>query len=87
MNRVIALFLLIICLCIPLAGRAQTDLPDEETLRSWVQAMKSSPKGPFKYIRWFCNDGSILPPKAFACKDHGGGIQHSKLNGFSLKVR
>lgn len=76
MNRVIALFLLIICLCIPLAGRAQTDLPDEETLRSWVQAMKSSPKGPFKYIRWFCNDGSILPPKAYACKDHGGGIQH-----------
>ena len=40
--------------------------------------MKTSPKGPFSRIRWFCNDGSVLPPKAYACKDHGGGVQHGE---------
>jgi phosphohistidine swiveling domain-containing protein len=55
---------------------AKTDLPDQKKWRGWVQAMKSSPRGPFKYLRWFCNDGTVQPPKEYACKDHGGGVQH-----------
>ena len=42
--------------------------------------MKSSPKGPFERIRWYCNDGTVLPPKAYACKKHGGGVQHGEWN-------
>jgi hypothetical protein len=38
--------------------------------------MKDSPKGPFQGIRWFCADGSVQPPKAYACAQRGGGIQH-----------
>ncbi len=38
--------------------------------------MKASPKGPFEGIRWFCADGSVQPPKAYACSERGGGIQH-----------
>ncbi|MCH7643808.1 MAG: phosphoenolpyruvate synthase [Myxococcales bacterium] len=38
--------------------------------------MKDSPKGPFQGIRWFCADGSVQPPKAYACSGRGGGIQH-----------
>jgi len=53
-------------------------LPDAETLRDWVQAMKSAPRGPFTRLRWFCNDGTILPPKEYACRDHGGGFQHGE---------
>ena len=47
---------------------------DEDTLRSWIQAMKKAPRGPFKQIRWFCKDGTIKPPKEYACKEHGGGV-------------
>ncbi len=53
-------------------------LPDSETLRSWIEQIKKSPRGPFKRIRWFCNDGSILPPKAYACSELGGGVQHGE---------
>ena len=40
--------------------------------------MKKSPRGPFKHIRWFCNDGTIQLPQEYACKEHGGGVQHGE---------
>jgi hypothetical protein len=40
--------------------------------------MKTSPRGPFKHIRWFCNDGTVQLPKEYACKDHDGGVQHGE---------
>lgn len=54
------------------------DLPDKATLRAWVAEMKESERGPFARIRWFCKDGTILPPTPYACKDHGGGAQHGE---------
>jgi hypothetical protein len=60
------------------AASAATTLPDENNLRSWVKEMKTSARGPFKHIRWFCNDGTIQPPKEYACKDHDGGVQHGE---------
>jgi len=57
---------------------AATQLPDDTTLRGWVEEMKKAPRGPFSRLRWFCNDGSILPPKEYACRDHGGGVQHGE---------
>ncbi len=50
--------------------------PQASELQQWVRAMKESPKGPFQGIRWFCADGSVQPPKAYACSKRGGGIQH-----------
>ena len=52
------------------------ETPDPATLRSWVQKMKTSPRGPFKHIRWFCNDGTVHLPQEYACKERGGGVQH-----------
>lgn len=57
---------------------AEDPLPDAGTLRSWVQAMKKSPRGPFKQIRWFCNDGTIQPPGEYVCRERGGGVQHGE---------
>jgi phosphohistidine swiveling domain-containing protein len=57
---------------------AQADPPDDATLRSWVQVMKKSPRGPFKHIRWFCNDGTIQLPQEYACREHDGGVQHGE---------
>jgi phosphohistidine swiveling domain-containing protein len=59
---------------------AQNPEPDARTLRSWVQAMKKSSRGPFEHIRWFCNDGTIQLPEEYACREHGGGVQHGEWN-------
>lgn len=53
-------------------------LPEPETLRAWVEEMKRSERGPFARIRWFCKDGTVLPPTPYACKEHGGGSQHGE---------
>ncbi len=58
-------------------GTALAATPDIQTLRSWVAEMKTSYRGPFGRLRWFCNDGTILPPDE-DCEDHGGGIQHGQ---------
>ncbi len=67
--------------------RAATDLPDTETLQTWVREMKNSPKGPFARIHWFCNDGSVLPPKPYACRSHGGGVQHGEWTDRVKRMR
>ena len=54
------------------------ELPDSATLRAWVAEMKASDRGPFARIRWFCKDGTILPPRPYACGPHGGGSQHGE---------
>ena len=69
-------FLALTCVFMP--PRAVAGLPDPETMQSWVRDMKASPRGPFARIRWFCNDGTVLPPKPYACADHGGGRQHGE---------
>ncbi len=72
----------IICLTLmaPATGRTTADLPDAATLRTWVQKLKTASRGPFKHIRWFCNDGSIQLPKEYACRERGGGVQHGEWN-------
>jgi phosphohistidine swiveling domain-containing protein len=57
---------------------SEEPLPDAQTLHSWVQKMKTSSRGPFKHVRWFCSDGTIQLPKEYACKEHGGGVQHGE---------
>ena len=63
------------------------ELPPRETLRQWTEKMKTSPRGPFFRIRWFCEDGSILPPKPYACRDHGGGVQHGEWSDQVKRLR
>ncbi len=55
--------------------------------RQWIEEMKASERGPFARIRWFCNDGSVLPPKAYACVDHGGGYQHGEWSDKTRQLR
>jgi hypothetical protein len=62
----------------PTIAAAEDSPPDAQTMRSWVQAMKKSSRGPFKHIRWFCNDGTIQLPEEYACREHGGGVQHGE---------
>ena len=69
------------------AGPVQVALPNDAELRTWIDGFKAAPRGPFERIRWFCKDGSVLPPKAYACKNHGGGIQHGEWNQRAKTLR
>ncbi|NOR25047.1 MAG: hypothetical protein GQ542_11770 [Desulforhopalus sp.] len=76
MNIILLAFILLLArVGCPIASEAATS-PPQDTLRQWIAEMQSSSRGPFARIRWFCNDGSILPPKPYACREHGGGVQH-----------
>ena len=73
--------------CFLIAGMAGSgaagfaaELPEPQVLRGWIEEMKAADRGPFARIRWFCKDGTILPPKAYACQPHGGGVQHGEWN-------
>jgi hypothetical protein len=81
------LILLPLAIGISLASAAAAALPDSAELQRWIQEMKESPKGPFQGIRWFCADGSVQEPKAYACAEHGGGIQHGLWTDQAQRLR
>ena len=68
------------------ASVSAADLPDQDTLKSWIQEMKTAPRGPFLRLRWFCKDGTVLPPNA-SCQEHGGGVQHGEWNPRTKQLR
>jgi hypothetical protein len=61
--------------------------PEPTQMRQWVDEMKSAPRGPFWRIRWFCADGTILPPEPYACRPHGGGVQHGEWSERTRAIR
>lgn len=75
-----------VCL-LAMAAVSSSVADDSQDYRQWIQAMKASDRGPFQRIRWFCNDGQVLPPKAYACADHGGGVQHGQWSERTLLLR
>ncbi len=81
--KALAFLLALVCWAPPARAR----LPEEPVLRTWIEEFKASPRGPFERIRWFCKDGTVLPPKAYACSNHGGGIQHGEWNQRARDLR
>lgn len=83
--------LAVLCLLLPgrgvSAGNAAADNQAHAPYRQWIKEMKTSERGPFARIRWFCNDGSVLPPKAYACSERGGGYQHGEWSARTKKLR
>ncbi|MEO1172635.1 MAG: hypothetical protein AAFX94_11395, partial [Myxococcota bacterium] len=49
---------------------------DVERARGWIEQMKTDRRGPYEGVMWFCDDGTMLPPKSYACVEHGGGKQY-----------
>lgn len=71
---------------VPTLSSVAAPLPDDETLRAWVEEMKTAPRGPFEGLRWFCKDGSVRPARA-GCSGHGGGQQHGYWNARARTLR
>lgn len=69
---------IVFLLILPFLGQAQ--LKDHfqlepEKLKTTIEKFKKDPRGPYKDLRWFCNDGSINMPKE-PCES--GGVQHAR---------
>ncbi|WP_439135375.1 PEP/pyruvate-binding domain-containing protein [Pseudomaricurvus sp.] len=81
--------LLTITLTPTLSASTATEPPPKSvaTYQQWIKEMKEASRGPFERIRWFCNDGTVLPPKSYACASHGGGRQHGEWNQRTLTLR
>ena len=69
------------------AARSPAELEQVQTYQQLVQDMKVNARGPFLRLRWFCNDGSVLPPKAYACVERGGGRQHGQWSDDTKELR
>lgn len=59
---------------------------EAQQYRQWVEAMKSAERGPFSRLRWYCNDGRVLAPKAYACGE-AGGFQHGEWSEQTQTLR
>ena len=67
-----------------------TEIPvvdvNAQQYRQWIVDMKAAERGPFTRIRWFCDDGRVLPPKAYACGKEGGR-QHGEWSAHTKELR
>jgi hypothetical protein len=54
-----------------LSGSMPAQKVADEEIRSMVDRYKTDIRGPFKEIRWYCPDGSIIPPNE-RCPEPGG---------------
>ena len=87
---VFSLFFNLIYLSFVHAAGAPVVHADQEQLdkyRQWVVEMKQEARGPFKQLRWFCNDGSVHAPKPYACSERGGGRQHGQWSDKTAQLR
>ncbi len=66
----------------PAAAPALDPPPSEvvDEARRLVEAMKLAERGPYSRLRWYCKDGTVLPPVPYGCRDHGGGRQHGEYS-------
>jgi hypothetical protein len=87
MNKYPSLALIGITFALAFASLAQAESGNTTVYRGWIEEMKSAERGPFERIRWFCKDGTVLPPKAYACGPHGGGYQHGEWNERTRNLR
>jgi hypothetical protein len=49
----------------------QAQKVSDSQIRQLIESFQEDPRGPYKEIRWFCDDGSIIPPKE-KCPEPGG---------------
>jgi len=69
-----------------LAAEAPAASGNAQPYRQWIIDMKAAPRGPFSQLRWFCNDGRVLPPKPYECGDDGG-YQHGDWSAQTKELR
>ena len=70
------ILLMVLVLFVPGPLPADETPADIAKYRGWIAEMEVRDRGPFSRLRWFCQDGTVWPPKPYPCADRGGGHQH-----------
>lgn len=81
-NSKVVLFLALIIITLPLNLKSQTKTNAEIT--EIVSKLKLDSKGPYKAIRWFCPDGTTLPPDQ-RCSEPGG-VQRAQYKDLIVSI-
>ncbi len=87
MRQFLSLILTGLLQIIPITLFADQTPDDILKYRAWVGEMEERERGPFSRLRWFCNDGTVFPPRSYACGDRGGGYQHGQWSAKTLELR
>lgn len=75
-----------IALC--MVGLLCTKLPAAPTEeRQLIEEFKTNERGPFGNVRWFCNNGQIIVPRAGNCNSRGDGVQHGEYLSSTKALR
>jgi hypothetical protein len=69
------------------ASAAAADTANTAEYRQWIREMKTAERGPFSRLRWFCKDGTVLPPQPYGCAEHEGGHQHGEWSDKTRELR
>ena len=69
---------------------AQAPIPEltasqQAEARRLIEQIKKDPRGPYGPIRWYCNDGRVLPPQGAPCGEVGGN-QHAAASEAALQL-
>lgn len=75
MKKYLLLFLLIPVISI--GQVSETFEVDDDYVKGLIAKFKDEYRGPYKDLRWFCNDGTQNPPKE-PCEN--GGVQHARYS-------
>ncbi len=76
-----ALALCVTCVRTDELWGSNRELTDKEVVfvQATISRMKQNARGPYRRLRWFCNDGTIQPPGG-SCRERGGGFQHGEFS-------
>ncbi|ANH61127.1 PEP/pyruvate-binding domain-containing protein [Dokdonia donghaensis] len=78
MIKIYKAFLVILSFVITNSLVAQ-DLP-VATIQKNIESFKENPRGPYKKIEWFCEDGTMREARDPCPDDIGGGVQHASYS-------
>lgn len=70
-SKVIKLLITFLFIISFFAGGFAQNVESDETIRNKIEAFKKDDRGPYRDIRWFCPDGTVVPPKE-RCPQRGG---------------
>jgi len=87
MRKVLGLILVLAAVLAGLVAPVAAETDSATTYRGWIQEMKVAERGPFARIRWFCNDGTVLPSRGNDCDAHGDGYQHGQWSERTVELR
>lgn len=83
----VTILMFILVQTFPLPTSADEKPAEIAKYRGWIAEMQAHERGPFSRLRWFCKDGTVMPPDAYACANHGGGYQHGEWSDKTRQLR